>query len=373
MTESREVLSQPFTKQQRRRQRQEERTRKEQELKQAERKRKITRRVLTAAGLALAGSIPLYIATHPSRRSAERNEIGQGEIAGTDIAVAEQDFKQKAERASPLISKAEAAMEFLYQRVQSDIAAAQNPTLKRFLEQPFEVVRINKANPTRNIYDLYLTELGRQKAQGKRKLAGVNLPLVDRRYFFYGLFDDPILEQVGAAAAFAPLVRLMALRENLDPNNLLDALGVYHEVGHAIQDTGARQGVFGISYQAFESILRQAQPSTILNFEVEMYGAQLWLLNYLTDGRFSKDCQEKTFRADNYIPLLNLRTDQQEQLEVFGDYGTVFFQSGSSPLVISERFFEFVAHDTARRGLEVYRIVDVSEDRKLLLKWRKEL
>lgn len=192
------------------------------------------------------------------------------------------------------------------------------------------------------------------KQQGKTKAGVSKVEIADRAYFFYDIML-PSMREYNAQAAFEGASRTIFMSAQFDQHNLFDLVVGFHEAGHAAQDTLARQEKYGVPYQAFLQLY--GNKGMVLDFELEMYAAELSLVNLITDGRFADDCLADKFPTTRYITEWNMRAEQAEPLEFLAYIGKSYFSSESTPLVFAAPFVRTVKEQIRATGLIPHRLV----------------
>lgn len=264
-----------------------------------------------------------------------------------DLDKAEREFIQGRDRTERIIAEVEEGMKLLQVDAEPFIATVGDPKIAAILRLPFQAAEANTSNPSKNFYSVALKRVSQQRQLGDRKYKSI--PYRPQNDAFYSYVVQ------GVKAGFDPLQRVISFPPDLKRGNTIDRLIMYHEIGHAAQDTKARRGDYGVPYSKFEELYKKEQ-NVVLDFELEMLAAEALLCDLLIGGRLREDSMKARFVVADYLRLFNARPDEGKKVERIGTVGAAFFRSGSTLTVFSPEFIKNTKDAIMKNGDEPYSI-----------------
>jgi len=221
----------------------------------------------------------------------------------------------------------------MYPRIETDV---QDYSLRTELLAPFEVFELNKDNPGKNA-----PRHNREMTRNGATTATIANP------YYFGYKAAPDLPS-NVAAGFQPTFRVMELSPDLDPDNLLDMLIVYHELRHSSQDAMTRQSI--VSRNGYENYLNfytagpgEKQRVKLIE-ESSAYACELEVLNILLNGRLKAFAMSnESPNVDTVLTILNARENQRETVEALLNLAKYYYPEGTSNGILPHRFIDRIA------------------------------
>lgn len=215
------------------------------------------------------------------------------------------------------------------------------------LNSPFEVVKMNAQNRFKNDAEF----LEAMEKQGNR-----NMYRVENPYHFRYHVDK---KMQGMSAGFLPLHRVMSVSDDIDPNNLLDMLVVYHELSHALSDANTRQQLRSKeefdAYMSFYTSGPNQQKRMILNEEATAYAREIEMLNILLKGKLKESVTTgKALSIDDIQKVLNCKSMQHGTIEMLITLANAYYPEGMSTGNFTKKFMDMIAAMYRSQGYEVY-------------------
>lgn len=219
-----------------------------------------------------------------------------------------------------------------------------DPHQQEEIKSPFEVMKMNTENPNRNA-----------PRMRKEKMAAGQKGFTMGNTYFLG-YD--VAKTDGYAAAFSPMERTMHLGENIDPNNLLDMLVVYHELRHSVQDANVRKEIKSQSeldqYTKFHTDHTASMGNLVLNDEASAYAYEIEMLNMLLKGALKENISSgKGMNIETIRKTLNSRPDQDAMIDMMIQLAGTYYPEGLSSGNLPRKFMNIIAKSYAARGFQV--------------------
>lgn len=156
----------------------------------------------------------------------------------------------------------------------------QDPRLRANVLAPFDLVKINRANPNKNHLRFLRQALEGTNLGDERLVRQSNI-----RFFDY----DFQLKIDAFAATYSPVQRSLSLRPDFDLSSRGDLLLAHHELTHVGQDTNLRIGIGSREeferYRRFHTVHPGERPRSRLDYEGGAYLFEMELLNVMLQGR----------------------------------------------------------------------------------------
>jgi len=238
-----------------------------------------------------------------------------------------------------VIVKAETGMAEFESIMMPKIKQVTNPYLRKQMALPFEQININVDNPNKNSLIL----LQRHRTEGFLRQQNLSW------------FSYKVKSHAGMAAAFAPVLRMMYLDKNFDPQNFLDLLVLYHELLHVTQDNASRGRLDSKEqYEAYNKFYMSNK--LVLNLEVTAYALEIEALNLYLDNYIKKQISEgKEIDIHEIQIKLNARPNQLGTIKMLIDLAKLYYPEGLSSANFNPKFFHKVGEFySQQRGYELY-------------------
>lgn len=285
--------------------------------------------------------------------------LAMGAVALAGFIVHRIETEERLRVLDQFIAEVETAFLAWGEEMAPTIAALESENLREQLPLPFELVKINRANPWKNSQRL-LTE-SNNIGNGAGELRQKNL-----NFFRYDWFENvpasPGLASM--AAAYMPVTRVMAVSKDFNAHNTLDLLILYHELFHVTQDTGERARLQSRAqydaYVQFYTGLRHEKPRMVLNFETTAYAYELEMLDLAVNGRLREMVRDSnkqaTLEADaaTLAAMLGAREDQVSTLELLCEFARAYFPEGIASGELPNAFVKMVAERYVDAGYALY-------------------
>lgn len=306
-----------------------------------------SRRRFLIAGAGVTGIIILggggawYLATN----------YGQGS-ANPEYDELLKQYRMDEKRFEPVLGRADEAINELT-NIASEVIRSDDPNRSRLLA-PLQVYADNKEhNPSRNRYRYYREDLE------KRGPDALKNPSIQQSTGPSHFFMD-FLKIEGAAAGFSPTGRRVGIKESFDPNNLLDAIVLYHELEIVRQDSEIRKGLTSQKeIQSYIAFYDSGIPRVIGALEQEAYLKEVMLINAISGGKLQQDIERGAeLDQDFYLKLLNARDDQKPLVEFVLQIAKEAYSSGTNLDYYAGSYVTFINNQYKARGYEVYEAVN---------------
>jgi len=309
-------------------------------------RREFLKKLFVAGGVLLGGGIVWQIGSR-------REEQPRPATPPLSLDSLKRDYQDKELRLNSVLERVDQAFVSLEETLHGKLQSISEED-RAALMAPIETYKVNKKNIQRNKYSILISDL---EARGEGSLRSpTELHITDLNYFFIQLIED----KTNVAAAFAPISRTVHLNGRFDPNNLLDALVVYHEIEHARQDAQVRMGLDTpqrkLEYNSFYTTGPGQRGRIIGAFEQEAYLKEVMVLDLLTDGRLREDAYKGKLDIDFYQQRLNVQQDQREILRFVLDGARIVYTSDTSLKSYAPSFVNFMNQQYKNRDFEIYAV-----------------
>jgi hypothetical protein len=282
---------------------------------------------------ALAPAVP------PRKRTVEFTTPDRDrEVFGADLEARIQNVIERVERG---FARFETVLRPRIQRVPE-------AWLRTQMELPFRYIAGNRTNALRNL------ETRRRLNPTFQDLQ----TLPDETHFFYRLQPS----DAALVASFAPAGRFLSLGEDIDPDNDLDMLIVFHEACHIVQDSIERSRLrtdadWRRYFQFNRKLTTESRPPYLdLLDEATAHALEVEALNLLLDGALESAIRDqRTLNGDAVLHRLHARPDQREKLNVTDVFAQRFYpQRWTADHLPAQSLQDDVANEYAALGYEVY-------------------
>lgn len=231
----------------------------------------------------------------------------------------EQEGNQEGnkERVDKIVQMAEAGMGKLKETVENDINSLEDEKLKHMFNQAFLLMQINQDNPNKN-HPRFLEQQSDKTTAFKQK--NIN-------YFGYNITTE---KDKGTVASYIPPMRLMKLSPEFDKDNLLDALIMYHECQHVLQDTSVRAQLdTKEKYEKYMGSFFKKRDRIAFNVLAEgtAYAFEIELLDMILGGKLRR---HEKLDAEEVRKALNARQGQMGTIKLLLGMADEYFGTNSS-------------------------------------------
>ncbi len=310
-----------------------------------------------AIGLAGIGALAIGAAIHFRNADdtyAPTNSARQ-EVPASDRLQQRVLSREEAEhQVDQLIPRVEQGMAQLRSRVQNKLSQWGGHLPAPYLSAdafwaPFEVVEINKRNPTRNYEHFQRLRNGR---------------IGDLNWFFYNTLrhsehDNPEYGNIEnyMAAAFSPPFREIRISPEFDPNKLMDLLVAYHELRHAVNDSNVRTGLNSREqYEAYMNFRRGRQGERqrfLIEDEAGAFAYEIEVLNVLLDDML----RQRSGNIDVTLAAEQLAVSDQHGksiLRMLIEFAQVYYPHGMTGGMFNTAFPRLVIQNYEAIGYDAY-------------------
>ncbi len=297
-----------------------------------------SRRDFLKKGLLLAGGGVLALG---GGALALRTWLGKSEL---DIVV--EDYETKGRKIDGIIEKADLSMATL--RGLAEDGLSDYPKEQRDLILfPIDIYERNRGNKYRNLYK-YRAE--RIRSEGLSALEE-EIILEDDYHFLFDFLPPDAKNRT--TAAYTPAIKAVGLRRNLQ-GNLMDALEIYHEMKHVIQDTKFRSYLDSEEEWVEYVNFFQGERLTIVEYEQEAYLYEIEMLNALLKGELKTDLATGERNLGYFADLLGVSEDQLPALIQILGYAKIAYDTGTNIDYVAPEFADVVNGNYRAMGFELY-------------------
>lgn len=245
-----------------------------------------------------------------------------------------------------VIAKVEAGFEKLEQTLRPRIEAMEDRSLRMELMGPFEMVKVNEAFSGKNGPRFH-----REQSRGGAKETKLENP------YFFGYRAQKL--ETGAVAGFEAPTKTMFLNPNIDLNNLLDFLIIYHELRHAAQDGNIRKAIRSQeqfnAYLRFHTQDRNTEKRVEIMHEATAYAYEIEMLDLILEGELKKTItMGEPLDINNLLKKLNARVEQKETVELLVGFARAYYPEAQSKGGLTKRFVDFTARLYREKGYAIY-------------------
>lgn len=237
-------------------------------------------------------------------------------------------YKENLEKTDELIGKIESGYLDFGEALKPKLASINNKYLRDLITKTFGLVETNVGNTDKN-YVRFLHHFPQ---------AGKDIAYLDKDFipFFYYVMSPEYMIKQNSNARFTGPLRILQVKSDLDPGNLINMVTLMHELVHAEQDNEIRRNkLTKKEYYDQERVLTidtLPRESYARACEVEAANAYLdGMLERLFKHRsLSELPREVGTLANEIMPKLNAREDQKKEIIGLIKLSIVYYINGGA-------------------------------------------